>query len=77
MEFEAFLTNEFAAGKALLSGEYVLPSGTALPFGAMVAKMRRDRLMADVFTVGCMGGGAVHGAWCSAWDTGMVGCMDG
>lgn len=27
-EFEVFMTEEFAAGKNLLSGEYVLPSGT-------------------------------------------------
>jgi hypothetical protein len=26
-EFEAFMMDEFAAGKHLLSGEYVLPSG--------------------------------------------------
>lgn len=26
-EFEVFMTEEFAAGKNLLSGEYVLPSG--------------------------------------------------
>lgn len=27
-EFEAFMMNEFAAGQQLLSGEFVLPSGT-------------------------------------------------
>ena len=29
-------------------GEYLLPSGTALPFGEMVSKLKRARLMGDV-----------------------------
>lgn len=45
------LRYEFAAGKNLLSGEYVLPSGVALPFGAMIAKLKRDRLVADLMEV--------------------------
>lgn len=42
---------EFAGGKNLLSGEYVLPSGTALPFGAMISKLKRDRLVGDLVRV--------------------------
>ncbi len=34
------------------SGEYVLPSGVALPFGAMIAKLKRDRLVSDLLQVG-------------------------
>lgn len=34
------------------AGEYVLPSGTALPFGAMIAKLKRDRLMGDLMEGG-------------------------
>ncbi|KIY96288.1 hypothetical protein MNEG_11675 [Monoraphidium neglectum] len=51
-EFEAFMTEEFAAGKQLLSGEYLLPSGTALPFGAMISKLRREQMMGEVMAGG-------------------------
>jgi hypothetical protein len=43
---------EFAAGKQLLSGEYLLPSGTALPFGAMISKLRREQMMGEVMAGG-------------------------
>ncbi|KAJ9511487.1 hypothetical protein QJQ45_029844, partial [Haematococcus lacustris] len=43
---------------ALLSGQYVLPSGTALPFGAMVSALQRDRMMADI-----MQGGGRRARW--------------
>ena len=43
---------EFAAGKQLLSGEYILPSGTALPFGAMISKLKRSQIMGDVMQGG-------------------------
>jgi hypothetical protein len=43
-EFEAFMMDEFAAGKHLLSGEYVLPSGAQgaamLPAAAAAAEAR-------------------------------------
>lgn len=39
---------EFARGKHLLSGEYVLPSGTALPLGAMISKLKRAQMLVDV-----------------------------
>lgn len=45
-------TQEFAAGKQLLSGEYILPSGTALPFGAMISKLKRAQIMGDVVAGG-------------------------
>ncbi|KAG2431453.1 hypothetical protein HXX76_009468 [Chlamydomonas incerta] len=57
-EFVTFFMYEFAAGKNLLSGEYVLPSGVALPFGAMIAKLKRDRLVADL-----MEGGHARAKW--------------
>lgn len=31
----------------------VLPSGTSLPFGAMVSKMKRNRMMEDIMEVSC------------------------
>eukprot|EP00198_Chlamydomonas_reinhardtii_P012319 XP_001701656.1 predicted protein [Chlamydomonas reinhardtii] len=51
-EFEMFMTEEFVAGKSLLGGEYLLPTGVALPFGAMVDKLSRDRLMQEIMTPG-------------------------
>lgn len=45
------MSQEFAGGKNLLSGEYVLPSGTALPFGAMIAKLKRQKVMQEVMQV--------------------------
>ncbi|KXZ55154.1 hypothetical protein GPECTOR_3g302 [Gonium pectorale] len=47
-EFEVFMTEEFAAGKSLLSGEYLLPSGLSINFGVMIGKLKRDRLLGDV-----------------------------
>eukprot|EP00201_Polytomella_parva_P012698 CAMPEP_0175059024 /NCGR_PEP_ID=MMETSP0052_2-20121109/12193_1 /TAXON_ID=51329 ORGANISM="Polytomella parva, Strain SAG 63-3" /NCGR_SAMPLE_ID=MMETSP0052_2 /ASSEMBLY_ACC=CAM_ASM_000194 /LENGTH=323 /DNA_ID=CAMNT_0016324509 /DNA_START=32 /DNA_END=1000 /DNA_ORIENTATION=- len=47
-EFEVFMTEEFSAGKNLLSGEYVLPSGLALNFGVMIGKLKRDKLIQEV-----------------------------
>ncbi len=52
LEFETFMMAELAAGKHLLSGEYVLPSGLALPFGVMINKLKRDRMMGDIMEVG-------------------------
>ena len=54
---QMFMTEEFVAGKSLLGGEYLLPTGVALPFGAMVDKLSRDRLMQEIMTVGGEGGG--------------------
>ncbi|KAG2448440.1 hypothetical protein HYH02_006332 [Chlamydomonas schloesseri] len=51
-EFEVFMTEEFAAGKSLLSGEYLLPSGLALNFGVMIGKLKRDKLLGDVMQEG-------------------------
>ncbi|GLC43410.1 hypothetical protein PLESTM_001470500 [Pleodorina starrii] len=47
-EFEVFMTEEFAAGKSLLSGEYLLPSGTSLNFGVMIGKLKRNKLLRDI-----------------------------
>ncbi len=52
-----FMTEEFVAGKSLLGGEYLLPTGVSLPFGAMVDKLSRDRLMQEVMTVSAGEGG--------------------
>lgn len=49
---QVFITEEFAAGKSLLSGEYLLPSGLAINFGVMIGKLKRDQLMGDVMQVG-------------------------
>ncbi|KAJ9524088.1 hypothetical protein QJQ45_022560 [Haematococcus lacustris] len=38
---------EFNNGKNLLTGEYILPSGTTLNFGVMIGKLKRDKLMQD------------------------------
>lgn len=43
---------EFAAGKRLLSGEYILPSGQSLPFGAMISKLKRAQMLGDVMAGG-------------------------
>ncbi|GFR39719.1 hypothetical protein Agub_g200 [Astrephomene gubernaculifera] len=51
-EFEVFMTEEFAAGKNLLSGEYLLPSGLAINFGVMIGKLKRDKLLGDVMKEG-------------------------
>ena len=42
---------ELDKGKALLSGDYLLPSGTSLPFAAMVSKLRRGQVMQDIMQV--------------------------
>ena len=52
-----FFTEEFVLGKNLTGGEYLLPTGMALPFGAMVDKLSRDRLMQEIMTVRGEGGG--------------------
>ncbi|GBF95881.1 hypothetical protein Rsub_08472 [Raphidocelis subcapitata] len=57
-EFESFLMQEFAAGRHLLSGEYVLPSGLSLPFGVMISKLKRSQMLGDV-----MAGGEARGKW--------------
>ncbi len=46
-----FMTEEFAAGKNLLSGEYLLPSGLSINFGVMIGKLKRDKLLGDVMHV--------------------------
>jgi hypothetical protein len=43
---------EFAAGKHLLSGEYILPSGLSLPFGVMISKLKRSQMLGDVIAGG-------------------------
>lgn len=57
-EFEVFMTEEFTAGKSLLSGEYLLPSGTSLNFGVMIGKLKRNKLLRDIMEVrtGAQGG---------------------
>ncbi|KAI8462459.1 MAG: hypothetical protein J3K34DRAFT_500515 [Monoraphidium minutum] len=57
-EFEAFMMEEFAAGKQLLSGEYLLPSGTTLPFGAMIGTLKRGQVLGDV-----VAGGEARSKW--------------
>ncbi len=61
-EFEAFMKVELAAGKSLLSGEYVLPSGLALPFGAMINKLKRDRMIVEIMEVGAAQGRGMSGS---------------
>ncbi|KAG2434960.1 hypothetical protein HYH02_012156 [Chlamydomonas schloesseri] len=51
-EFQSFLLREFAAGKNLINGDYVLPSGKRLPFGAMIARLKRQRVLEDVLAGG-------------------------
>ena len=53
---QVFMTEEFAAGKNLLSGEYLLPSGLSLNFGVMIGKLKRDKLLGDVMEVRGRGG---------------------
>lgn len=36
----------------LVHARAVLPSGTSLPFGAMIAKMKRNKMMEDIMEVG-------------------------
>ena len=52
---------EFSAGKNLLSGEYVLPSGVAIPFGAMISKLKREKLVGDLMQVGARARVAARG----------------
>ena len=59
---------EFAAGKHLLSGEYLLPSGQALPFGAMVAALKRGQMLRDV-----IGGGGARDKWAGTHGGGRGG----
>ncbi|KAL6757574.1 hypothetical protein V8C86DRAFT_2622690 [Haematococcus lacustris] len=47
-EFSSFMSAEFNNGKNLLTGEYILPSGTTLNFGVMIGKLKRDKLMQDI-----------------------------
>ncbi|PNH10172.1 hypothetical protein TSOC_003114 [Tetrabaena socialis] len=51
-EFQTFLLKEFAAGKNLINGDYMLPSGKRLPFGAMIARLKRQRVLEDVMKGG-------------------------
>ncbi|PNH08704.1 hypothetical protein TSOC_004735 [Tetrabaena socialis] len=68
-EFEVFMTQEFAAGKNLLSGEYLLPSGLAINFGVMIGKLKRNKLLSDV-----MKEGARRARWADiARDSGALG----
>jgi hypothetical protein len=39
------------AGKNITEGSYVLPSGKRLPFGAMIAKLKRQRMLNDAMEV--------------------------
>eukprot|EP00195_Chlamydomonas_chlamydogama_P009025 CAMPEP_0202905194 /NCGR_PEP_ID=MMETSP1392-20130828/33026_1 /ASSEMBLY_ACC=CAM_ASM_000868 /TAXON_ID=225041 /ORGANISM="Chlamydomonas chlamydogama, Strain SAG 11-48b" /LENGTH=406 /DNA_ID=CAMNT_0049593173 /DNA_START=295 /DNA_END=1512 /DNA_ORIENTATION=+ len=47
-EFNSFMADEFNNGKNLLTGEYMLPSGATLNFGAMISKLKRNKLMREV-----------------------------
>lgn len=44
-------SQELGAGKNLISGEYELPSGGQLPFAAMIARLKRLRVLDDVMRV--------------------------
>ncbi|KAF6255340.1 hypothetical protein COO60DRAFT_1627563 [Scenedesmus sp. NREL 46B-D3] len=55
-EFEVFMMDEFAAGKHLLSGEYVLPSGMALPFGVMIRQLKRTQMLSEITQALQLGG---------------------
>eukprot|EP01025_Chloroclados_australasicus_P032839 TRINITY_DN33361_c0_g2_i1.p3 TRINITY_DN33361_c0_g2~~TRINITY_DN33361_c0_g2_i1.p3 ORF type:complete len:261 (+),score=32.90 TRINITY_DN33361_c0_g2_i1:495-1277(+) len=48
-EFENFMKEEISLGKDILEGEYILPSGQALPMGSMLMKMNRQKIMEQVY----------------------------
>ncbi|GLI60207.1 hypothetical protein VaNZ11_002278, partial [Volvox africanus] len=51
-EFLSFLLKELGAGKNLTTGDYLLPSGGQLPFAAMIARLKRLRVLDDVMKGG-------------------------
>lgn len=68
-DFEDFLTRELARGQNVLDGEYMLPSGTSLPLGVMISKLRRSQMVSDVMMVSVCECGfvcLVSGAGCKA-----------
>ncbi|GFR47908.1 hypothetical protein Agub_g9708, partial [Astrephomene gubernaculifera] len=47
-EFHHFLVNEMMADRDPLGPDYLLPSGTSLPFGSMIGVIRRRKMLSDV-----------------------------
>lgn len=66
-EFEAFMMDEFAAGKHLLSGEYVLPSGEH----AAAAAAARTAAGSHASDVAC---NAWQQLWCRCASVRIVAC---
>lgn len=54
-DFKAYMTGEFTAGRNMLSGHYILPTGQALPFGLQIKRLKRHQLLDRV-----MAGGAAR-----------------
>jgi hypothetical protein len=51
-DFKCYMAGEFAAGRNMLNGNYILPTGQALPFGLTIKRMKRHRLMSKVLAGG-------------------------
>lgn len=66
-DFRAYMAAEFAAGRNLLAGTYVLPSGQALPFGLTIKRLKRHRLLRSV-----MAGGPQRAAVARQWEHAML-----
>ena len=46
IDFKCYMAGEFTAGRNMLSGDYVLPTGQALPFGLTIKRLKRYRCAA-------------------------------
>ena len=66
-DFRAYLAAEFAAGRNLLAGSYVLPTGQPLPFGLTIKRLKRHRLLRSV-----MAGGADREAVARQWEHALL-----
>ena len=66
-DFRAYLAAEFAAGRNLLVGSYVLPTGQPLPFGLTIKRLKRHRLLRSV-----MAGGADREAVARQWEHALL-----
>ena len=51
-DFKAYMTGEFTAGRNMLSGHYILPTGQALPFGLQIKRLKRHQLLDRVMAGG-------------------------
>lgn len=51
-DFRAFMTGEFIAGKNLLNGDYMLPGGQSLPFGLIIKRLKRHKLLTKIMAGG-------------------------